>query len=66
MQKKIFINNFDTYVSEAIFKELRNDLPGEGEEEPDESNVNIIYGTFLSKDSSTKPPGVKKMLKVSC
>lgn len=29
MSKKIFINNFDTYVSQAIFKELRNDQPDE-------------------------------------
>lgn len=63
MSKKIFINNFDTYVSQAIFKELRNDEPDEEGNAPDDAN--IIYGTYLTKDSSNKPEGVKKMLKVS-
>ena len=27
MSKNIFISNLDTYVSQAIFNELRNDLP---------------------------------------
>jgi len=63
MSKKIFINNFDTYVSQAIFKELRNDQPDEEGNAPADSN--LIFGTFITKDSSTKPEGVKKMLKVS-
>ena len=63
MSKNIFINNLDTYVSQAIFKELRNDTPGEDGEMPD--GVNNIFGTFISKDSSSKPDGIKKMLKVS-
>jgi hypothetical protein len=29
MAKKIFINNWDTYVSQAVFSELRNDQPDE-------------------------------------
>jgi hypothetical protein len=62
MSKRIFINNFDTYVSEAIFNELRNDQPDEEGNKPDEFNT--IYGTYLTKDSSKKPDGVKKMLKV--
>ena len=63
MSKNIFINNLDTYVSQAIFKELRNDQPGEeGEPNPDAHN---IFGTYISKDSSIPPEGIKKMLKVS-
>ena len=63
MSKNIFINNLDTYVSQAIFKELRNDQPTEeGEENPDKHN---IFGTYISKDSSLPPEGIKKMLKVS-
>ena len=63
MSKNIFINNLDTYVSQAIFKELRNDQPGEdGEPNPDAHN---IFGTYISKDSSLPPEGIKKMLKVS-
>ena len=63
MSKNVFINNLDTYVSRAIFKELRNDEPGEdGEPNPDAHN---IFGTYLTKDSSSAPQGIKKMLKVS-
>lgn len=63
MSKKIYINNFDTYVSQAIFKELRNDQPDEEGNAPESSN--IIFGSYITKDSSSKPEGVKKMLKVS-
>ena len=64
MSKNIFINNLDTYVSQAIFKELRNDQPGEdGEPNPDAYK---IFGTYISKDSSLPPEGIKKMLKVRC
>ena len=31
MSKRIFINNLNTYVSQAIFQELRNDINEEGE-----------------------------------
>lgn len=64
MSKRIFINNWDTYVSQAIFTELRNDAkdPETGEENPDS---NKIYGTYITKDSSLKPDGMQKMLKVS-
>lgn len=65
MSKNIFINNLDTYVSQAIFKELRNDQPDEnGEPNPDAYN---IFGTYITKDSSMAPVdgGIKKMLKVS-
>ena len=63
MSKSIFINNLDTYVSQAIFKELRNDDVDEnGEKNPDAYN---IFGTYITKDSSYNPDGIKKMLKVS-
>lgn len=63
MSKNIFINNYDTYVSQAIFKELRNDDKDEnGEVNPD---ANRIFGTYITKDSSAQPEGIKKMLKVS-
>ena len=61
MSKRIFINNLNTYVSQAIFNELRNDIGEDGERNPDS---NVIFGTYIDKDSSTKPDGIKKMLKV--
>ena len=63
MSKNIFINNLDTYVSQAIFKEIRNDQVNEEGEAPEDSHN--IFGTYLSKDSSANPGGIKKMLKVS-
>ena len=66
MSKNIFINNLDTYVSQAIYKELRNDQADAETGEPPES-YNNIFGTYIGKDSSMKPetPPIKKMLKVS-
>jgi hypothetical protein len=61
MSKRIFINNLNTYVSQAIFQELRNDVSEEGEKNAD---ANVIFGTYIDKDSSVKPDGIKKMLKV--
>jgi hypothetical protein len=63
MSKKIFINNLNTFVSKQLLEELRNDSPGE-DGEPN-ADPNIIFGTYIDKDSSEKPTGVKKMLKVS-
>ena len=63
MSKNIFINNLDTYVSQAVFKELRNDQLDEDGNKPE--NSNLIFGTYIGKDSSDNPEGVKKMLKVS-
>ena len=63
MSKRIFINNLDTYVSQAIFKELRNDEPDEEGNAP--ADANLIFGSYITKDSSDKPAGIKKMLKVS-
>ena len=66
MSKNIFINNLDTYVSQAIFKELRNDEPVDGDEDGGASpDANNIFGTYISKDSSLPPTGIKKMLKVT-
>jgi hypothetical protein len=48
-------------VSQAIFNELRNDIGEDGERNPD---ANVIFGTYIDKDSSIKPDGIKKMLKV--
>ena len=63
MSKKIFINNLNTFVSKQLLEEMRNDQPGEDGEVP--ADGNIIFGTYIDKDSSTKPTGIKKMLKVS-
>lgn len=46
--------------------EFRNDkIPQEGGGFEDNPDANVIYGTYIDKDSSIKPDGVKKMLKVS-
>jgi len=65
MSKKIFINNINTFVSKALLEELKKSQQGEDGEEAGEEEQNTIYGTYIDKDSSIKPPGVKKMLKVS-
>ena len=45
-----------------MLAELRNDEPNEeGEVNAD---ANVIFGTYIDRDSSEKPTGVKKMLKV--
>jgi UDP-N-acetylmuramyl pentapeptide synthase len=63
MSKKIFINNLNTFVSEQLMAELRNDgVDEEGNPNPD---ANLMFGTFIDKDSSEKPDGIKKMLKRS-
>lgn len=63
MSKRIFINNLNSYVAQAIFQELRTDVSEDGEANPD---ANLIFGTYIDKDSSLKPEGINKMLKVSC
>jgi hypothetical protein len=65
MSKKIFINNLNTYVSKALLEELRKKEVGEDGEEAAADDGPIIFGTYIDKDSSEKPPGIKKMLKVS-
>ena len=62
MSKKIFINNLNSYVSQAIFNELRNDITEDGEKNED---ANLIFGTYMDRDSSDKPEGINKMLKVT-
>ena len=62
MGKKFFINNLNTYIGNALFSEIRNDVSEEGEVNED---ANLIFGTYINKDSSEKPNGVKKMLKRS-
>jgi hypothetical protein len=64
MSKRIFINNWDTYVSQAVFNELRNDSKDPETGEPN-ADANLILGTYITKDSSSKPDGVSKMLKRS-
>lgn len=58
MAKRIFVNNVNSYVGQALFQQLRNDGP-------DNDDPNLIFGTYMEKDSSEKPDGVKKMLKRS-
>jgi hypothetical protein len=61
MSQRIFINNINSYVSQAIFNELRNDKGEDGELN---SDANVIFGTYIDRDSSDKPEGINKMLKV--
>jgi hypothetical protein len=61
MSKRIFINNLNSYVAQAIFNELRNDIGEDGEKNEDSNN---IFATYIDRDSSDKPDGVTKMLKV--
>lgn len=61
MSKRIFINNLNSYVSQAIFNELRNDIGEDGEKNED---ANMIFATYIDRDSSDKPDGINKMLKV--
>ena len=62
MSKKIFINNLNSFVPQAVFNELRNDITEDGEKNDD---ANVIFGTYIDRDSSDKPDGITKMLKVT-
>jgi adenylate kinase len=62
MGKKFFINNLNTYIGSTLFNEIRDDIGEDGEINEDS---NAIFGTYIDKDSSEKPEGVKKMLKRS-
>ena len=66
MSKKIFINNLNTFVSKALLEELKPKEAGGEEGEAANEDAPTIFGTYIDKDSSSKPDGVKKMLKVSC
>ena len=57
MSKKYYINNINTYIGNCLFEEIRNDIDENGEVNDD---CNIIYGSYVDKDSSEKPEGVKK------
>ena len=50
-------------MSQAIFKELRNDEVDDEGNKPE--GANLFFGTYIGKDSSEAPDGVRKMLKVS-
>ena len=52
----------DTYVSQVLHQELRND--DKDEEGNVNADANVFYSTYSAKDSSIKPEGIKKMLKV--
>ena len=67
MPPKIFINNLDTFVSKQILAELRGDnVVRDDEEAPaDDEEKPQFFGTYFDKDSSVKPSGINKMLKVS-
>jgi hypothetical protein len=41
---------------------LRNDIGEDGEKVDD---ANVIFGTYIDRDSSDKPDGISKMLKVT-
>lgn len=62
MAKRFFINNLNTYIGQALLDEIRNDVGEDGEANDD---ANQIFGTFIDKDSSERPGGIAKMLKVS-
>ena len=57
MSKGIFINNLETYMGWALYDEFVGS-------KPEESTDFLVYGTYLNKDSSDKPFGIKKMMKV--
>ena len=58
---KVFINNINTYIGQALFKTISPEV--EDGEEPSGDGP-TFYGTYVDKDSSGKPSGIKKMLKV--
>ena len=67
MSLKFYINNLNTFVGQALFHEIRNDIQKEGEEEEpaDAESAHQIFGMFIDRDSSEKPAGIAKMLKVT-
>lgn len=58
MAKKIYINDLNTYIGAALHHELRNDTK-------ENDTPNEIFGSYIDKDLSDKPQGIKKMLKRS-
>jgi hypothetical protein len=56
MSNSVLINALNTYIGTAFY----NEFLGKNVEESEYA----IYGTYFEKDSSVKPLGVKKMMKV--
>ena len=57
MSRGVLINALDTYIGTALYEEFLGDNPTESAYE--------LYGTWHSKDDSSKPAFIKKMLKRS-
>ena len=57
MSRGVLINTLDTYIGTALYEEFLGDNPAESAYE--------LYGTYHSKDDSSKPAFIKKMLKRS-
>ena len=57
MSRGVLINTLDTYIGTALYEEFLGENPSESAYE--------LYGTWHSKDDSSKPAFVKKMLKRS-
>jgi hypothetical protein len=57
MSNSVLINTLNTYIGTALYNEFLGKNPEESEYS--------IYGTYFEKDSSVKPLGVKKMMKVN-
>lgn len=55
MSKRYFINNIDSYLGQALYKQIYSP---ENEEEPN------IIATKLDKEDREKLPGTKKILNV--
>ena len=57
MSRGVLINTLDTYIGTALYEEFLGENPAESAYE--------LYGTWHSKDDSSKPAFIKKMLKRS-
>jgi hypothetical protein len=57
MSRGVLINTVDTYIGTALYEEFLGENPSESAYE--------LYGTYHSKDDSSKPAFIKKMLKRS-
>ena len=55
MSRGVLINTLDTYIGTALYEEFLGENPAESAYE--------LYGTWHSKDDSSKPAFIKKMLK---
>ena len=57
MSRGVLINTLDTYIGTALYEEFLGENPSESAYE--------LYGTWHSKDESSKPAFIKKMLNVT-